>query len=94
MTTQDKASRVDEIRTATRVRKLTSTQMRYLTALYVIIRNGGMADDELVATSLLSDMMQEPNSNTSRMIERLREQDMIQHVPYQGVRLTLEGEAK
>lgn len=72
---------------------LTTTQLRYLTELYLIIRNTGMADDELVTTSVLSDVMQEPNSNTSRMIERLREQQMLHHVPYQGVCLTPQGKA-
>ncbi|MEL6404396.1 MAG: metal-dependent transcriptional regulator [Chloroflexota bacterium] len=71
---------------------LTSKQVTYLTELYLIIRNAGIMDDELVATSLLSDALYDTRSNTSRMIERLQKRGMLHHVPYQGIRLTEEGE--
>jgi len=71
---------------------LTPKQVTYLTELYLIIRNAGIMDDELVATSLLSDALYDTRSNTSRMIERLQKHGMLHHIPYQGIRLTDAGE--
>lgn len=49
-------------------------------------------DGEYVSTSALADLLLVTPPAVNRMINRLRQQGLIEHAPYQGIRLTPEGQ--
>lgn len=48
-------------------------------------------EDEYISTSALADMLYVTAPAVNRMINRLKEQDLLDHEPYQGIRLTDAG---
>lgn len=53
---------------------------------------GASAVGAFVSTSALADMLAVSPPAVNRMVARLREFDLIDHEPYQGIRLTVAGE--
>ncbi len=67
-----------------------SAKMRlYLAEIY---RLEDMDDsDEYVSTSALADLLFVSAPAVNRMVNRLKEQDLLEHEPYQGIKLTDKG---
>jgi len=68
-----------------------SAKMRfYLTEIYRLADHAHT--ETYVSTSALADELAVSAPAVNRMINRLKESDLLEHVPYQGVRLTATGE--
>lgn len=59
----------------------------YLKAVYKLGRDG-----EAVSTSALAEELGRTAASVTNMVKALAEKDLLEHVPYHGVRLTEEGE--
>lgn len=71
---------------------LSPTMRDYLAEIY---RLSEMSEPgHYVSTSALAEMLDVSTPAVNRMIARLRELGMIQHEPYQGIRLTPEGSSE
>ncbi len=68
---------------------VTSVMQEYLAETY---RIASYQDSDYVSTSELADRMRKTAPAVVRMASRLREAGLIQHEPYQGIRLTPAGE--
>lgn len=68
-----------------------SVKMRdYLVEVYRLSERQSR-EGEYVSTSALADMLMVTPPAVNRMVNRLRQQGLIEHAPYQGIRLTAEG---
>ena len=68
-----------------------SAKMRtYLSEIYRLC-DIEQPEDGYVSTSALADMLYVTAPAVNRMINRLKEQDLLDHEPYQGIRLTDKG---
>ncbi len=61
----------------------------YLKAIYKLQQTTGSS----VSTSELADELGRSAASVTNMVKSLAEQDLVEHVPYYGVRLTEEGES-
>ena len=69
-----------------------SNKMRaYLAEIYRLA-DIEQPEDGFVSTSALADMLFVSAPAVNRMVNRLKEADLIEHEPYQGIRLTETGE--
>lgn len=71
---------------------LTDLQRDYLAEIYLASQVKANGQDDLVTTSDLADRLFTSQSTVNRVIERLRERDLIEHLRYSGVRLVERGE--
>ena len=62
----------------------------YLVQIYRLSERGG-AIGGYVSTSALADVINVSAPAVNRMVTRLRDMGLLQHEPYQGIRLTAEG---
>ncbi len=69
---------------------LSFAMQEYLAETYRIAHY--QKDDPYVSTSALSSVMGVTAPAVTRMVQRLREAGYLEHEPYQGIRLTREGE--
>lgn len=68
-----------------------SNKMRlYLAEIYRLTDREN-PDDGFVTTSALADMLMVSPPAVNRMVNRLKELDLIEHEPYQGIKLTESG---
>ncbi|HEX2622561.1 MAG TPA: metal-dependent transcriptional regulator, partial [Phototrophicaceae bacterium] len=68
-----------------------SSKMRdYLVEIYRLSERSG-DENHFVSTSVLADLLDVTAPAVNRMVSRLKELDLLQHEPYQGIRLTEEG---
>lgn len=70
---------------------ISAVMQEYLAETY---RIASYQDEPYVSTSALSDAMGVTAPAVARMATRLREAGYIEHEPYHGMRLTLDGEAE
>lgn len=69
-----------------------SSKMRdYLVEIYRLSEGGG-ASSPYVSTSVLAELLDVTAPAVNRMVTRLKELYLLQHEPYQGIRLTESGE--
>jgi DtxR family Mn-dependent transcriptional regulator len=69
---------------------LSSTMRDYLAEVYRLSDREGQPDG-YVSTSALADLLDVSAPAVNRMVIKLREQGLLQHEPYQGIRLTDAG---
>jgi len=69
-----------------RARRLTRSVEDYLKAIYGLTEQG-----EAASTSQLAEALDVQPASVSGMIKRLAENELVEHVPYRGVRLTEDG---
>lgn len=62
----------------------------YLAEIYRLT-DSKQPDDGFVSTSALADMLMVSPPAVNRMVNRLKESQLIEHEPYQGIRLTDKG---
>ncbi|MEM6283005.1 MAG: metal-dependent transcriptional regulator [Chloroflexota bacterium] len=74
------------------ISKLTSLQRDYLAEIYHITRIEADDPDGFVSSGTLSERMLIITSTINRVLDRLRDADLIHHKPYVGVQLTPSGE--
>lgn len=70
---------------------LSPTMRDYLAEIYRLTDRGGGATADYVGTSALADRLDVSAPAVNRMITRLKESGLLEHEPYQGIRLTDEG---
>ncbi|MEO1290622.1 MAG: metal-dependent transcriptional regulator [Chloroflexota bacterium] len=71
-----------------------SVKMRiYLAEIYRLV-DKEQPDDGYISTSSLADMLMVSPPAVNRMVNRLKELELLEHEPYQGIRLTETGEAE
>lgn len=68
-----------------------STKMRTYLAEVYRLQDREQPEDGYVSTSALADMLMVSAPAVNRMVNRLKELDMLDHEPYQGIRLTENG---
>jgi len=68
-----------------------STKMRTYLAEVYRLEDMERPEDGYVSTSSLADMLMVSAPAVNRMVNRLKELDMLDHEPYQGIRLTDHG---
>lgn len=72
-----------------------SAKMRhYLAEIYWLEDTGDKDDDGYVSTSSLAEVLQVSAPAVNRMVNRLKEIDLLDHEPYQGIRLTDAGQVE
>lgn len=75
---------------------LTATIRKYLTQIYRLSDRGTddapRSNSPYVSTSALAEALDVSPPAVNRMVTRLRELGMLEHEPYQGIRLTVEGQ--
>jgi DtxR family Mn-dependent transcriptional regulator len=69
---------------------LSSTMRDYLAEIYRLADRESQADG-FVSTSALADLLDVSAPAVNRMVIKLRDQGLLQHEPYQGIRLTEAG---
>ncbi len=69
---------------------LSTTMREYLAEIYRLCDREG-SPDGYVSTSALADLLDVSAPAVNRMVIKLRDQGLLQHEPYQGIRLTEEG---
>jgi DtxR family Mn-dependent transcriptional regulator len=69
---------------------LSATMRDYLAEIYRLSDRGGNPQG-YISTSALADLLDVSAPAVNRMVTRLREMELLQHEPYQGIRLTEEG---
>ncbi len=68
-----------------------SAKMRdYLVEIYRLSERH--PDQEYVSTSVLAEILMVTPPAVNRMVTRLRQQNLVEHAPYQGIKLTPEGQ--
>jgi DtxR family Mn-dependent transcriptional regulator len=70
---------------------LTTTIRKYLAQVYRLADRSANPEG-FVTTSALADALFVSPPAVNRMVSRLREMNLLEHEPYQGIRLTAEGE--
>lgn len=70
---------------------LTSKMRDYLTEIYRLCDRGLAQDDGYVSTSALADLLDVSAPAVNRMVTKLKEDGLLEHEPYQGIRLTAKG---
>jgi DtxR family Mn-dependent transcriptional regulator len=70
---------------------LTSKMRDYLTEIYRLCDRGSDQEDGYISTSALADLLDVSAPAVNRMVTKLREDGLLEHEPYQGIRLTAEG---
>lgn len=70
---------------------LTSKMRDYLTEIYRLCDRGSAAEDGYISTSALADLLDVSAPAVNRMVTKLREDGLLEHEPYQGIRLTPDG---
>lgn len=69
---------------------LSATMRDYLAEIYRL-GDRGSNEQGYISTSSLADLLDVSPPAVNRMVTRLRELNLLQHEPYQGIRLTEEG---
>lgn len=69
---------------------LSATMRDYLAEIYRL-SDRGSSEQGYISTSALADLLDVSAPAVNRMVTRLRELDLLQHEPYQGIRLTDAG---
>jgi DtxR family transcriptional regulator, Mn-dependent transcriptional regulator len=70
---------------------LTSKMRDYLTEIYRLTDRGSAQDDGYISTSALADLLDVSAPAVNRMVTKLKEDSLLDHEPYQGIRLTPSG---
>lgn len=70
---------------------LTSKMRDYLTEIYRLSDRGSAQDDGYIGTSALADLLDVSAPAVNRMVTKLKEDGLLDHEPYQGIRLTAKG---
>jgi DtxR family Mn-dependent transcriptional regulator len=70
---------------------LTSKMRDYLTEIYRLCDRGSGQEDGYISTSALADLLDVSAPAVNRMVTKLREDGLLEHEPYQGIRLTPDG---
>lgn len=68
-----------------------STKMRTYLAEVYRLADMQQSEDGFITTSALADMLMVSPPAVNRMVNRLKEQGLLEHEPYQGIRLTEAG---
>ena len=73
---------------------LTSTlrERHYLTEIYRLGERGVTSEDGFISTSAVADLLDVSAPAVNRMVTKLKESGLLEHEPYQGIRLTPKGE--
>ncbi len=71
--------------------ELSSTMRDYLAEIYRLA-DQSKADEPFVSTSALAELLDVSAPAVNRMVTRLKELSLLQHEPYQGIRLTETGQ--
>lgn len=71
-----------------------SPKMRSYLAEVYRLADMAAAPEDYVSTSALADLLDVSAPAVNRMVNRLKEQDLIEHEPYQGIRLTEKGRSE
>lgn len=64
------------------------TTENYVKAIYQL---GGHVEDQVVATGALAQQLSVSPGSVTAMLKTLRDADLVEYAPYEGVRLTLSG---
>lgn len=73
------------------IASLSATMRGYLAEIYRLSDRDGQPDG-FVSTSALADLLDVSAPAVNRMVIKLRDQGLLQHEPYQGIRLTETGQ--
>lgn len=84
MTAKDRSQREDSD-------SISAKMLDYLVEIYRL-NDRKSGDNPYVSTSQLADLLGVTAPAVNRMVTRLREQNLLHHEPYQGIRLTEQGE--
>ena len=71
---------------------LTSKMRDYLTEIYRLCDRGPGQEEGYISTSALADLLDVSAPAVNRMVTKLKEDDLLEHEPYQGIRLTPKGQ--
>lgn len=72
-------------------RDLSPTMRDYLAEIYRLYDRGENLDSGFVGTSALADLLDVSAPAVNRMIAKLKDAGLLEHEPYQGIRLTEPG---
>jgi DtxR family Mn-dependent transcriptional regulator len=72
-------------------RDLSPTMRDYLAEIYRLYDRGESLDSGFVGTSALADLLDVSAPAVNRMIAKLKDAGLLEHEPYQGIRLTEPG---
>ncbi len=70
---------------------LSRTMREYLAEIYRLTDRGTQKSD-FIGTSALADQLDVSAPAVNRMVANLKKKDLLEHVPYQGIRLTATGQ--
>ena len=72
--------------------ELSATMREYLAEIHRLAERGPQLPGGYISTSALADLLDVSAPAVNRMINRLKELGLLEHEPYQGIRLTPAGE--
>lgn len=72
--------------------ELSATMREYLAEIHRLAERGLRLPGGYISTSALADLLDVSAPAVNRMINRLKELGLLEHEPYQGIRLTAAGE--
>jgi DtxR family Mn-dependent transcriptional regulator len=70
----------------------TLRERHYLTEIYRLRERGETDADGFISTSSVADLLDVSAPAVNRMVTKLKESNLLEHEPYQGIRLTPKGE--
>jgi DtxR family Mn-dependent transcriptional regulator len=70
----------------------TLRERHYLTEIYRLRERGASQEDGFISTSAVADLLDVSAPAVNRMVTKLKESGLLEHEPYQGIRLTPKGE--
>ncbi|NWF69657.1 MAG: metal-dependent transcriptional regulator [Chloroflexi bacterium] len=71
---------------------LSPTMRDYLAEIYRLADRASADEAHFVSTSALADLLDVSAPAVNRMVTKLKEQELLEHEPYQGIRLTEAGQ--
>jgi DtxR family Mn-dependent transcriptional regulator len=70
----------------------TLRERHYLTEIYRLRERGETSEDGFISTSAVADLLDVSAPAVNRMVTKLKDGGLLEHEPYQGIRLTAKGE--
>lgn len=79
------------MRDETATKEPSATMLDYLAEIYRLGDRGEATPDGYIGTSALADLLDVSAPAVNRMVTKLKENGLLEHEPYQGIRLTSKG---
>jgi DtxR family Mn-dependent transcriptional regulator len=74
------------------MKDISPTMRDYLAEIYRLCDRGDGQADGYIGTSALADLLDVSAPAVNRMVNKLKDSGLLEHEPYQGIRLTVEGQ--